>query len=187
MGMARRLVLIPYPSERVVGATRIEPGYPRQYTPDEMRGWANDLKRSYATSPDELQRLGSAPPQLLTDEQRRILDVHNHLFNDASTGIKGSLRPDGRVELDGGRHRAGYLLEQGINPMPVWVSAPDQRQLDDFTSRCQEDLARQQLAARSTLATSQSAARTPPVAEREPPVTNDRNPGPERDANLREL
>jgi hypothetical protein len=187
MGMARRLVLIPYPSERVVGATRIEPGYPRQYTPDEMRAWANDLKQSYATSPDELQRLGSAPPQLLTDEQRRILDVHNHLFNDASTGIKGSLRPDGRVELDGGRHRAGYLLEQGINPMPVWVSAPDQRQLDDFTSRCQGDLVKQQLAARSTLATSQSAARIPPVAEREPPVTNDRNPGPERDANLREL
>ena len=57
--MARRLIVIPRPAARLVGAERIGAGYPRDYTESDMRRWAADLERLYATAPDELARLRS--------------------------------------------------------------------------------------------------------------------------------
>jgi hypothetical protein len=38
----------------------------------------------------------------------------------------------GKVELDGGRHRAGSVIERGVDPV-----APEQRQLDALRARCE--------------------------------------------------
>lgn len=145
-----------------------------------MRGWADDLQQRYGTSPKDLQRLSSAPPELLTEREKRILDVHAHLFNDPTTGIKGSLGPDGSVDLEGGRHRARYLLERGVDPIPVWVSAPDQRQLDEFAARCGAELDRQKLVSRSASPPRPEATRTPPESPHDPPVSGDRGDRKER-------
>src|SRR3954451_22768483 len=127
--MPRQLILVTQPRSRLAGATTIDPGYPRNYTPDDMRMWAEDLERLYATSPSDLARWRSLAPDHLTLEQRRTLVVQDKYFTEPERGINGSLRDERTVDLDRGRHRAGYLLERGIDPIPVWVSAPDQRQL----------------------------------------------------------
>lgn len=107
--------------------------------------WADDLDRLYRTSPEDLNRWKEMPANQLSQEQRRTLAVRDKYFIQPELGIKGSLRDDGKVELDGGRHRAGYLLERGVDPVPVWVSAPDQRQLDALEAQC----ARERLPART--------------------------------------
>lgn len=136
----RQLILIPRSQSRLVGATTIGPGYTKGYTPDEMRTWADDLDRCNRTSSAELERWQTIPADQLTPEQRRTLAVRDKYFGDPQAGIKGSLRPDERVELDGGRHRAGYILERGVDPVPVWVSAPEQRDLDAFSAQCEREL-----------------------------------------------
>src|SRR4051794_10999574 len=133
----RRLVLIPRAQARLVDTTRIEPGYPKGYTPEQMRGWAEDVKQYNNTSPEELARLRSTSPAWLSPDQQRLLDVEHYYFEEPDRGIKGSLRPDQTVEIDGGRHRAGYMVEQGVDPVPVWVSAPSERELEDFDAQCQ--------------------------------------------------
>jgi hypothetical protein len=141
--MPRELILVTDPRSRLDGSTLIEPGYPRDYTPAEMRTWAEDLERLYRTPPEEVERWRSLPPEALAPEQQRALTAHDKYFVEPDRGIKGSLREDGTVELAGGRHRAGYLLERGTSPIPVWVTAPDQRQLDEFRQRCEVEPPRQ--------------------------------------------
>src|SRR5436305_5923995 len=109
--MVRQLVLVP-PSARLIrGAQPIGAGYPRDYTPAQMRAWADDLDRLYRAR-----------------EQGRALDprapaVSDKLLKDPDRGIKGALLPDGTVDLRGGRHRAHYMMERGDVPVPVWVEA----------------------------------------------------------------
>jgi hypothetical protein len=137
--MARRLIVIARPARRVVGATPIGPDYPRSYSASKMRRWAADLERLAAMSADELARLQALAPEDLTLEQRGVVDAHAAYFLDPSRGIKGDLRDDGVIELSGGRHRAAYIAERG-EPMPVWVSCPDEHRLDDYAARCEREL-----------------------------------------------
>lgn len=134
--MPRELSLVTRAASRLEGTTRIEPGHPRDCTPEQMRMWADDMARLNRTSPDEHARLRAGSPADLTREQQRMLAVQDRLLLDASVGIKGSLRDDGKIELDGGCHRAGYMVERGVDPIPVWVPAPEQRQLDDLRAEC---------------------------------------------------
>ena len=133
--MARRLILIDSPRRLLDGATPIERGYPRGYTPDEMRSWAADLERYYPPPAAELARWRSAPSETLTPDERRVVTVYEKYFVAAERGIKGTLRDDGKIELSGGRHRAAYLMEQGTTPIPVWVSAREERELDALEGR----------------------------------------------------
>jgi hypothetical protein len=133
--MARRLILIDEPRRVLDGATPIEPGYPRDYSPDEMRSWATDLERYYRTPVEDLARWRAAPPESLAPEQQRVVAVYDKFFVASERGIKGTLREDGKVELRGGRHRAAYLMERGTTPIPVWVTARDERQLDELGRR----------------------------------------------------
>jgi hypothetical protein len=104
-----------------------------------MRRWAEDLDRLHKTPPEELARLQALPREDLTPEQSGLLLAHDKHFVEAERGIHGSLRPDNTVELDGGRHRAGYILESGTEPIPVWVSAPDEARLDAFEAVCERE------------------------------------------------
>lgn len=133
--MARRLILIDEPRRVLDGATPIEPGYPRDYTADDMRAWAADLERYYRTPAEDLARWHAAPRESLTPDQQRVVRTFAQFFEAPDRGIKGSLRDDGTVELIGGRHRAAYLMEQGVRPIPVWVTARDERQLDELGRR----------------------------------------------------
>ncbi len=137
--MPRKLILVTRPGERLRESSTIEPGYPKPYTPEQMRAWADDLDRYNRTSAADRERWRALPDEQLTPEQRRVVAVHDTYLTDAPRGIKGSLRDDGTVELDGGRHRAGYMLERDVDPIPVWVSAPDQRRLDAFETQCNRE------------------------------------------------
>ena len=140
--MAQQLVLVPHPSSKLLGAQTIGPGYSKPYTPDEMRAWAEDLDRLYRTSSVELARWRSLPRDQRPDEAHRILAVHDKYFVEAERGIKGDLAGDGRIELYGGTHRAGYLLERGIDPVPVWVSDQDPERLAAFRKQCHDEVNR---------------------------------------------
>jgi hypothetical protein len=140
----RCLVFISEP-ERLSGLTPIQPGYPKPYSASEMRGWAGDLRRVYRLSPDELERLRRTPAQMLTPDQQRLQRADQRFLRDSSDGVKGYLREDGRVELDGGRHRAAYMLEQGIGPVPVWVSCEDPQRLRELRQSSHSGLDRQML------------------------------------------
>jgi len=130
--MQRELILVP--SAFVGGATPIGPGYPKGYTPTHMRQWAADLDQHYRIS--EQGTNVSRTPELVR--------VDRALFDPASGDrIRGDLLPDGRVALANGRHRAHYIAERGDTPIPVWVSHPDQRELDAFARRCDAILAQQ--------------------------------------------
>lgn len=59
--------------------------------------------------------------------------------------MKGYLREDGRVELEGGRHRAAYMVEQGIGPVPVWVSCEDPQRLQELRDASHSRLGPQML------------------------------------------
>lgn len=147
--MPRALVLVPQAGARLAGAAPIGPDYPRSYTPAEMRGWADDLARLYQTSSRELSEWRALPPSRLSREQRGVLAAQDGYFGDAGRAIKGSLRGDGRVDLDGGRHRVAYLLERGVDPVPVWVTSSDARALERFEADCHNELARARPARRA--------------------------------------
>jgi hypothetical protein len=143
--MARSLVLVWPCNALLVGATPIRPGYPRQFTPQEMRAWADDLARLYQTVeadralPPGQRRLAvwlGAPRDQLTPEAQRVVEVHEKLLSEAGRGISGSLLDDGRVGLATGRHRAHYALERGSGPVPVWVSCADDARLQAFRATC---------------------------------------------------
>src|SRR4051812_28092764 len=72
--MARRLIIIPRAHARIVGAERIDGRYPRPYTEAEMRQWAADLERVYATPTAELDRLRGLPREDLTSDQRALVE-----------------------------------------------------------------------------------------------------------------
>jgi hypothetical protein len=145
------LVLVPPSRGLLAGSTPIGAGYPRDYTPQQMRAWSDDLARLYRTAeadrarPAGQRRLDvwrATPRDQLSPDARRVVELHDKLFVSADRGIKGSLRPDGSVELDGGRHRAHYLLERGTEPVPVWVRSSDPQQVEDFRARCHAEVAR---------------------------------------------
>jgi hypothetical protein len=163
--MPRKLILVPRPRSRVIGATTIELGYTKGYTPDEMRMWADDLDRSNRTASADLERWRATPPDRLSNEQRRVLAVRDKCLGDWEGGINGSLRPDQKVELDGGRHRAGYMLERGVDPVPVWVWAREQRDLDTFSAQCDRELR----STRDATATRDAASLTPRTEQRREP------------------
>jgi hypothetical protein len=149
--VARALLLIPPSRQLFVDAEPIEPGYPRQYTPAEMRAWSDDLARLYRTVeqdrtlPPSQRRLDAwlaTPPDRLPADARGALAARDHLLSEPDRGIKGSLRADGRVELRGGRHRAHYILERQGDPVPVWVDCPDAQRLEQFRAACETSVAR---------------------------------------------
>lgn len=123
-----------------MGATRIEPGYPKDYTPEQMRGWAEDVDHLNRVSPAELDRWQMLAPEQLTPEQRRVLVARDTYYGDSDARLKGSLREDGTVEMDNGSHRVWYMQERGVDPIPVWVSSPDERRLDRFSEQCEREL-----------------------------------------------
>jgi hypothetical protein len=129
--MPRELILVP--GSLVGGAMPIGPGYQKAHTPADMRRWAADLDRHYRLA--ELGVRGSRPPEI--DRVDRALFDPQH-----GDRIRGDLLPDGRVVLANGRHRAYYIAERGDTPVPVWVSAPDQRDLDAFAVRCDRTIGR---------------------------------------------
>ena len=149
--MPRELIHVTRSASRLTGQTRLEPGYPKDYTAEQMRMWADDMDRLNRTSPAELSRLQALAPDQRSPEEQRMLVVHDTYLTDNTYAIKGSLRPDGKVELDGGRHRAAYMVERGVDPVPVWVWAPDQRQLDDLRAQCDGERRRAPGAVRAPL------------------------------------
>jgi hypothetical protein len=130
--MPRELILVP--GDLVGGATPIAPGYQKGYTPAHMRQWAADLDQHYRMSEH-----GANVPRTpeLAHVDRTLFDPTN------GDRIRGDLLPSGRVELTIGRHRAHYIAERGDTPIPIWVSSPDQRELDSFAQRCDQGFARQ--------------------------------------------
>jgi hypothetical protein len=175
--MPRQLIRIPFPRDRLVGAHAIEPTYPKEYTPEQMREWADDLDRLNRTAPEELEGWRRMPPEQLTLEQRRVLTAHATYYGDSEARIKGSLRDDGTVELDNGLHRVAYMQERGVESIPVWVSAADQRRLDQFTAQCERDLARQPVREAAPDRVAQPDREAPP----EERVGEDAPPRPDRE------
>ena len=117
----RALVLVPDPAKRLVGAQPIGRGYTKEYTAPEMRAWGSALARLYQTPTAQLAELRGADTQMLRPNDRAVVEAHKHLFEESERGIAGTLREDGRIELDRGRHRVTYMLDQGVEPIPVWV------------------------------------------------------------------
>jgi hypothetical protein len=142
--MATRLIWIPSPRQHLTGGLKIEPGYPRDYTVAQMRQWAHDAELLEATSPKNLEEWAATPPEKLSANQRRVVESHR-VLNDPGQGIVGDLREDGVVEVGAGRHRTAYMIEQGIEAVPVWVKAQDPVVLRTFAEECQHerDLGRQ--------------------------------------------
>jgi hypothetical protein len=145
--MAAQLIEIPRSQARLEGAVLIEPGYTKGHTAAKMRSWADDLARYHRTSLAERTLWRSLPPERLTDPQRGVLRIEDKLYRKADLGIKGDLRDDRTVELDWGRHRAGYMLERGVDPIPVWVASDDARRLETFRIRCEQQVERDRGAA----------------------------------------
>lgn len=129
--MSRRLIFLAPDDPRLEGATRIEPGYPRDYTEEQMRGWLRDLDAVLDLPPREQERLRQADPAMLTDRERALRTAQSKFLDNPEHGIKGDLRPDGVVELEGGRHRTAYARDEGLTAIPVWVSGSD-RELADL-------------------------------------------------------
>lgn len=132
----RKLILVTRSAARLDGATLIEPGYPRDHTPEQMRGWAHDLDRYNHLASEERDRILALPADERSPEEARMDDVHSKHFVEHQRAINGMLRDDGVVELDAGRHRAGYMVEQGVDLIPVWLKCDDERQLDEFDRHC---------------------------------------------------
>lgn len=143
--MPRVLVLVPPSPPLLRGATPIEPGYPRSYTAGDMRAIASDLDEIYRAHEEDCRHpIGSHrmdritrrdPP--VTPRDKELANTYDKFFRDPATGVRGSLGADGRVELDAGRHRAHYAMQQGV-PVPVWVSSPDAEKLENFRKDCSE-------------------------------------------------
>jgi hypothetical protein len=166
--MPRQVIRIPL--SRLDGATPIGPGYTKQYTPEQMRMWADDLDRLNRTPPQELERWRATPPEQLSPEQRRVLAVHATYYGDNGDRLKGSIRDDGVVELDNGRHRLAYMRERGVESAPVWVSAADQRELDRLSADCDREVTRQ--------GATMPGERAPLPGDR--PPNHEQEPGPPR-------
>src|SRR4051794_26313535 len=143
--MPRELILVPPSRQLLPDAAPINGAYPRDYTPADMRAWAQDLDHllrameADRTAPPpqrQLERwLATDRAQLPPDAQRAVAN-YGKLMAEPDRGIKGDLREDGSIELTGGRHRAHYIMERGSTPVPVWVSARDQEQLNRFREAC---------------------------------------------------
>ncbi len=131
--MAGRLILVPPSRTLMPDAEPIGPGYPRDYTPEDMRRWADDLAHLY--------RVAEADGRMPADD-RRVVETRDKLMTEAHRGIKGSLRDDGTIDLTGGRHRAHYIIERGTDPVPVWVTARDPAALERFSEDCRTSLQR---------------------------------------------
>jgi hypothetical protein len=148
----RALVLVPPSLPLLQGSSAIGSSYPRTYRDADMRAWADDLATLYRVVEEDrslppkdrrLERWLATPRDLLPDANARaVVDVHRQLMGDPASGIKGSLRSDGRIELDGGRHRAHYILERGDTPVPVWVSASDPVRLEQLRHACHSEIDR---------------------------------------------
>jgi hypothetical protein len=138
--MPRELVWMTRPRQRLTGDRRIDAQYQRDYTPEQLRRWAHDVEQLRTLPEGELQRWQAVPRGELTGDQNRLLDSA-YKFLDSTKGIKGDLRPDGIVELQGGSHRAFYCMEQGVDPVPVWVGSQDSARLKALRQRCERELA----------------------------------------------
>jgi hypothetical protein len=146
--MPRQLIMIP-PDVRLAGARPVAPGYPKPYTAQQMRGWSNDaallrqIEEEDRGQPPQQRRLHrwlASPPERLDPTARRLVEAHRKLIEDDAHGIRGDLLPDGTIDLEDGKHRAYYLRESG-QPVPVWVRARDQRQLDALATLSRVQLA----------------------------------------------
>jgi hypothetical protein len=149
--MPRSLVLVPPFPQLFAGTTPVGPGYPRTYTPQEMRAWAvgaerldrvMDADRSLPAGQRRLDRWLATPRDQLPADARAAVDAFRKLHADPGAGIRGTLRSDGKVELEGGRHRAHYLVERGASPVPVWVDCPDAARLEHYRRQCDAHVAR---------------------------------------------
>jgi hypothetical protein len=127
------------PRQRLTGDRRIDETYQRDYTPEQLRRFAHDVEQLRTLPEGELQRWQSVPRAELNGDQNRLLNSA-HKFLDSSKGIKGDLRQDGIVELQGGTHRAFYCIEQGVDPVPVWVGSRDSARLNALRQQCEREL-----------------------------------------------
>lgn len=146
--MPRQLILIP-PDVQLAGAQPVGPGYAKPYTAQQMRGWSNDaallrrIEDEDRAQPPEQRRLHrwlASPPEQLDPPVRRLVETHRQLMDGDAHGIRGDLLPDGTIDLQEGKHRAHYLREAG-QPVPVWVEARDQRELDQLATHSRVQLA----------------------------------------------
>lgn len=143
--MPRMLLLLPPSPLLIQGATPIGQGYPRSYTDADLRDVARQLDEicraheADCRNPGGDQRMEriTRRQEPVTPEDTRLAETYDKFFRDPSAGVRGSLGRDGRVELDAGRHRAYYVMERGV-PVPVWVSAPDRKQLHELRERCDD-------------------------------------------------
>ena len=142
--MNRVLICVPTgPPDReqlLEGAVPLDAGYPKSFVAADFRSWAQDVDRIHAlmASDPTGQRLEQA---LRVDPSLR--HTCSRLFGDPTDGIKGELNSAGgqqRVMLDGGRHRAYYLMERGWASTPVWVRADDAGALEVFRSQCHDSV-----------------------------------------------
>lgn len=148
--MPRQLILIP-PNVPLAGTLAIGPGYPKPYTGQQMREWADAAARLRQIAEEDrelpagqrrIDRWHATPRDQLDPEAKRVLEAHSRLTAQGAHGIRGALRPDGTIDLSDGRHRAHYMREKG-EPVPVWVDAPDQQQLERLKRDCKDQLARE--------------------------------------------
>jgi hypothetical protein len=72
----------------LVGAHGIEPTYPKDYTPEQMRQWADDLDRLNRAAPEDLERWQQALPEELTAEQQRALAVRANYYGESGAASK---------------------------------------------------------------------------------------------------
>jgi hypothetical protein len=135
--------MLPVPVTWLDGSTPIERGYPKPYTPDQMREWMRQvaaINRCLAEDrhlPVEQRRLERYQTSPADAEERALGETYRTLFrDDGPNAIRASLDASGRLEIDQGRHRVHYAREQGAAVLPVWVSTPTAADATRLAARC---------------------------------------------------
>jgi hypothetical protein len=120
-------VLLPMSPLGLEGATPIDSGYPKQYSPAEMRSWMLDVDRVHRAAaldsarPVPSWRLEQWNRRPATADQRQLGTVYRRLFSPTPEAIHADLLPDGPLELQNGRRRVFYAQDVGVASVPVWV------------------------------------------------------------------
>jgi hypothetical protein len=109
------------------GAIPIDSGYPKQYSPAEMRNWMLDVDGVHRAAaldsarPVPRWRLEQWSREPSTAEQRQLGAAYRKLFTPTPEAIHADLLPNGHLELQNGRRRVFYAQDVGLPTVPVWI------------------------------------------------------------------
>lgn len=141
--------LLPVPVSWLDGDTAIDRGYPKPYSPEQMRDWMRQVKLIHEymaedrTLPFEDRRLTRCQAAPTSPDERVLGETYRALFrDDGSTAIRASLNEAGRLEVDAGRHRVHYAREEGVEVLPVWVSTPTEADARRVAVQCRDAVER---------------------------------------------